>query len=183
MNLFLHNVSMSVTSGADSLSEGLWPSIWMSIATFLSLIVMFLIITKLLYFPIKNLLEQRQAKIKRELDEASKMNEDSYKTSEKIKEEFKQAKIEKDQIIDSSKEEADVLKKEILEKAKIDAENLLKNGRESLNREKIETWNKMKNELSSLSIELAEKILEDKINAKTEKKLIDDFLKNLNNEK
>lgn len=186
MNLqFLQSFNLMVSNVGETnpLSEGIWPSIWMSIATFLSLIVMFLIITRLVYFPIKNLLEQRQSKIKRDLDEASKMNEDSYKTSEKIKKEFQEAKIEREQIINSSKEEADNLKKEILEKARGDAENLLKTGRESLNQEKIEAWNKMKDELSTLSVELAEKILEDKIDIKTEKKLIDDFLKNLNNEK
>lgn len=180
MSLFSSGITLYDSS---DLIEGLWPSIWMALASFLSLIVIFIILSKLLYFPIKDILEKRQKKIKREIDDAKEMNMNSLRTSEKIEEEYQKIRETKEVMLDESKQQAQKIREEMIKQAEENAKKILEKGRKQLENETRESWKKLREEVSTLSVEIAEKIILKEVNENTEKKLIKELIEKIDNER
>ena len=76
------------------------------ITQIISFIILFTILYKLLYQPVINMLDQRSAKIKDNLDAAEKAKQDIAKSEESIQDSLEEAKNERRQMIVDAKEAA-----------------------------------------------------------------------------
>ncbi|MBN2520913.1 MAG: F0F1 ATP synthase subunit B [Bacteroidales bacterium] len=113
---------------------------------------------------------------------------DSLKAAEKAREEIKQLKNEYDRIIARAKTERDTLIAESMEmkeqiileakhKANAEANNIIKKAKITIENEKASAINELKVQVASISIEIAEKILRERLgDAKDHQKMIDHYL-------
>lgn len=149
---------------------------WMT----LSFGVVLYILGKFAWKPIIKGIHDREESIDKALNAA----EDAKKAMLKLKagneELLLQAKDERDALL----REARKLKEAIIEEARVkaheEAERIVENARESIQYEKLAVINDLKNQVASISIEIAEKILQKELSNKEEqhlltKKLIDDI--------
>ena len=127
--------------------------------------------------PLGKLMNERQSKIERGLTDA-KTNEEMLKnTKTEYDKALTMARLEADKIFQEGKKEAEGKRIVMLEDAKREVASLIENGKKNLESEKVRMVEEAKNEIVSLSVQIAEKILKQKIDGNFEEKSI----KELNN--
>lgn len=144
---------------------------------FLAFLIVFFILKKFAWKPILNALKEREDSIESALhsaDEARKQMEQLHADNEKI---IAQAKLERDKII----KEASELKTSIVNDAKNQAANeadkIIENARNVISNEKNAALKEIKAQVAVLSVQIAEKLLQEKLaDSEENKELIDKFL-------
>ena len=108
------------------------------------------------------------------VDERNKSIEEALRAADKAKEEMLSLSADNERILMEAKKERDVLLKEGREikeniineakdKARIDAEKILKTAKEQITNEKMKAITELKNQVADLSIEIAEIILKSEL--------------------
>ena len=148
--------------------------------TVLNIVVLYVILRLLLFKPVTKHIDKRNKKI-----------EDALKAAEESKEMVKQMKLEYDEKIKSAKEEGQkvidmykgMAEKEynnIIASAKQEADQIITDAKAELKVEKEQLVTSIKEELSDLVLAASEKVLKKNIDDDTNRKLIDEFIKETN---
>ena len=134
-----------------------------SIGLFFWQTVIFLLLIWLLkkyaWTPILNTINEREEGIKNALESAEKAREEIKTLKASNDKVLKEAKIERDNIL----KEASNLKKSILEEAKTEAQKIIDNANDSIKNEKEAAVSEIKKQVATLSIEIAEKLIKEKL--------------------
>ena len=138
-----------------------------SIGLFFWQTVIFLLLIWLLkkyaWTPILNTINDREEGIKKALESAEKAREEIKTLKASNDKVLKEAKIERDNIL----KEANNLKKSILEEAKTEAkteaQKIIDNANDSIKNEKEAAVSEIKKQVATLSIEIAEKLIKEKL--------------------
>ncbi len=141
-------------------------------------LIVFLVLTTFVWKPIAGALKARESQIS-----------DALKAAEVAKEEMAQIKADNEYLLQEARIERDLLLKEALatanqikEEAKAEtskiAERMIADAKVSIETEKKVALSEVKNLVAGLSLDIAEKILREKLSSdKAQKDLIDKFLK------
>lgn len=140
----------------------------------LSFGVVVFLLGKYAWKPILNSVQQREASIEDALNEAKKMREDMARMSASNEEIMRQARAERETLL---KEARDIRDKEIGDakaKAKAEADAMLGRAREDIRNEKNAAITELRNQVAELSLQVAERILKEKLgDASAQKALVD----------
>lgn len=156
-------------------------NIWQILISLANLVILFLLIKKFLFKPVKNVLAKRQAEIEGEYDKADRANEEANQTKQLWDEKIQGAKSEADSIIQSATDNAKYREKKILEDAKSEAANIMLSAKSEAELERKKAEAGIKEEIVDVSEELARKLLEREINPDDHRRLIDSFLSDMEN--
>ena len=144
--------------------------IWMCISFG---IVVFLL-GKFAWKPILGAVKTREQSIADALNEAKKMRDDMARMSASNEEIMRQARAERDPLLTEAR---DIRDKEISEaktKAKAEADAMLGRAREDIRNEKNAAIVELRNQVAELSVQVAERILKEKLgDAAAQKALVD----------
>lgn len=149
---------------------------WSSIAFF----ILFFVLTKFAWKPITKTLKEREDSI----DEALKSAETARLQLESLKTDnqrlLNEARAERDMLL----KEANEIKDQILAKAKSDAKNegdkMITAAKEAIEMEKLNALNQLKTQVANLSVDLAEKILRNKMEDRSQQEVfVNESLKNI----
>ena len=136
-------------------------------------IVVFLL-SKYAWKPILGAVKTREQSIADALNEAKKMRDDMAKMSASNEEVMRQARAEREVLL---KDARDIRDKEISEakvKAKAEADAMLGRAREDIRNEKDAAIVELRNQVADLSLQVAERILKEKLgDAAAQKALVD----------
>ena len=143
---------------------------WMT----LSFLTVLFILAKFAWQPILKSLHEREQGIEDALNESKRMREEMARMAANNEELMRQAREEREVLL---KEARDIRDREIAEakaKAKAEADALLGRAREDIRNEKNAAITEMKNQVAELSIQIAERILRDKLgDAAAQKALVE----------
>ncbi|MFN8350144.1 MAG: F0F1 ATP synthase subunit B [Flavobacteriales bacterium] len=143
---------------------------WMT----LSFLTVLFILAKFAWKPILKSLHEREQGIEDALNESKRMREEMARMAANNEELMRQAREEREVLL---KEARDIRDREIAEakaKAKAEADALLGRAREDIRNEKNAAITEMKNQVAELSIQIAERILRDKLgDAAAQKALVE----------
>ena len=147
----------------------------------LNLLLLFLILKRFLYAPVKSVVKDRQEMLKRQFDEA-----ENVVSKAKINEEYwngkiKNAQQEANSIIKNAMDNANQNSKEIISDAKKKARDIVTQAEINAKIERKKAENSIKKEIADASTILAEKIILREINEYEQKNLIDNFIKEMEN--
>lgn len=134
--------------------------------------ILLFILKKFAWKPILAALKSREESIQKALDEAStaRLEMANFKNeSERI---INEAKIERDNLIKEARDAKDAIVAEARNKAKEEAEKIMRNARETINNEKMAAVTELKNQVAALSILIAEKILKTELSSDEKKKAL-----------
>ena len=152
----------------------------LSIST-ISFLLLVLILGKFAWKPVLKMLKERENKI-----------EDSLKQAEKAHEEMKQLKFSNEELLRDAKNERDsilrearVIREKLIEEARAkateEADRIVESAKESLKYEKLQALTELKNQIAILSVDIAEKLLQDELSKDDKQnKLIEKFLSEIN---
>ena len=162
----------------DIISVNLW-SILISLA---NLVLLFLIIKKFLYKPVKNMLAARKDAIDSQYRRAEEAEHTALMQKEQYETKLAGAKGEADQILQSAVQNARDREKDILTEAKTEADRILRRAEENAAMELKKAESAIKNEIVEVSTKLSEKILQREISAEDHEDLIYSFINEIGEE-
>ena len=158
----------------------LTPGVGMIFWTTLFFLVLLLILRKYAWPSILAAVHARNESIRKALQSAEKARAEMTKLKTDNEKILAEAKAERDAIMKDARDVKDKIISEAKEQASEESAKLLKNAREAIQNEKASAISEMKEQMAVLSVEIAEKILKQKLSSDKEQqalveKLVDDI--------
>jgi F-type H+-transporting ATPase subunit b len=156
------------------------PGIGMIFWTTLFFLILLLILRKFAWPAILSAVHARNESIRKALDSAEKARQEMTKLQASNEKILAEAKAEREAMMKDARDVKDKIISEAREKASQEAYKLLRNARETIQNEKASAITEMKAQMALLSVEIAEKILRQKLSGDKEQKalvekLVDDI--------
>jgi F-type H+-transporting ATPase subunit b len=151
--------------------------------TFISFIILLAALSKFAYPPLLKILKKREDEIKDQLEDAKKQKQEAENFSKEAKEALNKSRQEAKAFLEESRKDAEIIKNEILEKARLETQVIIKQGKEQINREKTEAIKKLQENVADLVYLASKKIVEKTIDEKTHLNLIRGAIKEIENTK
>ncbi|MCF8297600.1 MAG: F0F1 ATP synthase subunit B [Saprospiraceae bacterium] len=159
------------------IEPGLGLVFWM-IVVFAALLF---ILKKYAWIPILNMLHERESSIEEALHAADRAKEEMQQLKFDNEKLLKEAKNERDAIMQAARKVRDTIIDEAKEKASQEADRIIESAKESIHYEKMSAMTELKNQIAGLSIEIAEKILNEELSpTEKQKDLIKKHLDKVN---
>ena len=150
--------------------------VWTLIMTWGNLLILFLLMKKFLFGPVKKIMDQRQEEIDKSIADADKANKEASALKEEYLKKLSDAKKEADEIISSATKSAQLKREEIVRDASKKATDILEKADKKIEQERQNALSELKSEVAQMSTAIASKIIEKDINEKDHEKLIEDFI-------
>ena len=141
----------------------------------------FLILAKFAWKPILSALRQRDDMIKGSLEAAEKARKDMLQLQSDNEAILKKAREEREDILKEARDIRDKLIAEAKGRATLEASKIVENAKAGIEREKSKALSEIHDQLATLSVEIASKLLGEKLSHTGEQeKLINKYLEDLN---
>ena len=154
-------------------------NLWQILISLANLLILFLLIKKFLFKPIKNVLAKREGEIEEKYSAAGKAEQEADESKKKWEEQLRGAKDEADAILASATENAKYRGDKIVEEAKANADSIMRRAETEAELEYKKAADKIKHEIVEVSGTLAEKMLGREIDANDHRALIDSFIEKI----
>lgn len=151
-------------------------NIWQIIIALANLTILFLILKRFLFGPVKKVLKKRQDELNAQYANADLANKNAQELKVEYETRLNGAKLQAEGIIKDAAATASSRSQKIVEGAREEADAIVKRAKEQAILEKAKAKKEIKGEIVDVSSLLAEKLLEREINPDDHKKLIDDFI-------
>jgi F-type H+-transporting ATPase subunit b len=140
-----------------------------------------LILRKFAWKPLLDSLNKREQTIKDSVEKAEHLRQEAEKILEENKMLLAKADEESRRVINEGKQYAEKLRNELIGKTHEDAAKMIKQAKDEIEREKISALNELKSEIADLAVKAAGKIIEENLDEKKQKKIIDGFINQIPN--
>ncbi len=147
------------------------------IAQLVNFLILVLILYKFLYKPLLKMLEGRREKIEKGLRDAEQLGVELEKTKELQAAEIQKAKQEARVIVEEAEKRAEVAGAETKLKTKAEVEKLISAAKNQIIGEKDKMLGEVRKEAAALVLAVAEKVVGKMIDAKAQKNLIEETLR------
>lgn len=145
-------------------------------------LVLYFILRKFLYFPIKDLLNKRQDYIMKNVEDSEKNNLKSQVALRDYELKLKEAKKEANEIVDQAKKRADDIVNKSVSDAKEESRKIMEKADKELANKKSMAMDEMKGDMVNIAILAAEKLIGENISAKKDKEIIEKSIEEVGKE-
>ena len=152
---------------------------WQIVISLCNLLILFLIIKKFLFQPVKTMLAKREADIKAQYDSAEAAEQDALENQKNWKQKMDAAQVEADEIEKTAKQRAERQGDKILQEARQEAEGIVSRAKADAVSEKKKAQKEMQAQIVDVSTLLTEKMLKKKLNDDDQHDLIDAFMQEI----
>jgi F-type H+-transporting ATPase subunit b len=143
-------------------------------------LLVYYLLSKFAFRPIQQALKKRETDIQYALDEAKRAREEMANLKAANEELLKQAQEERAKILIEAKEARESILKEARNRAKEESQKIVAIAKEEIENMRKEAMIDLKNQVGIMAIDLAEKILREKLKESTEQeKLIANFINDM----
>jgi F-type H+-transporting ATPase subunit b len=154
------------------------PSIGLIFWTSLVFIILLFLLGKFSWKPILKSVKERETKIETALEASEKAREEMAALKSQNEDLRKEALLERDSLLKEAREMKDKIVAEAKNTAKEEGERIIESAREAIKNEKMAAVTEIKNQVATLSIEIAEKIVKEKLSSDEKQKTLVDGLVN-----
>ena len=145
-------------------------------------LVLYFILRKFLYFPIKDLLNKRQDYIMKNVDDSEKNNLKSQVALRDYELKLKEAKKEANEIVEQAKKRADDIVNKSVSDAKEESRKIMEKADQELANKKSMAMDEMKGDMVNIAILAAEKLIGENISTKKDKEIIEKSIEEVGKE-
>ena len=157
------------------------PSIGLIFWTSLVFIILLFLLGKFAWKPILKSVKERETKIETALEASEKAREEMAALKSLNEDLRKEALLERDTLRKEAREIKDKIVAEAKSTAKEEGERIIEAAREVIKNEKMAAVTELKNQVATLSIEIAEKIVREKLSTdEKQKALVDGLVEEIN---
>ena len=156
--------------------EGLGINLPLLVAFVINFVILFALLSIVLYKPVLKILDERQAKIKESLEQAEQIKEQAARSDEQIKANLEATHKEGQALIAQAAQIGERLTEEAKEKARQEAESLIAKAHAEIGRERDKAIDELRKEFVDIAILAAEKVINETLDREKQRKLIDEVL-------
>ncbi|MDD2421793.1 MAG: F0F1 ATP synthase subunit B [Heliobacteriaceae bacterium] len=160
--------------------EALSEALKFDVGTYLAQIISFLLLVALLravaWKPILKALDERKRYIEETISAAENRQTEAERVFAQYSDDMQKARAEAQEIIQRAQKQADGQKAEIIEAARAEAIRLKESALTEINREKEKALVELRKEVVELSVLVAGKIIEEKLDVASQRKLVGRFV-------
>jgi F-type H+-transporting ATPase subunit b len=151
----------------------------LSIATVVLFALFALVLTKLGWKPLLEMIEERERGIRQSVEGAHRANTEAQALLVQHKETLREAGQQREDILKQAFADADQARQSLLAQAKADSDRLLEKAKEQIQREKQLALTEIRGEIANLAIGAAAKIVQSSLTEDAQRKLVDEFIEGL----
>ena len=151
-------------------------NIWHIVISLCNLLILFLMLKKFLYQPVKKVLADRQAAIDSRYDEADKAKSEALQSKAEWEERMAAADEEAEGIVSRAVESANRQSSAILSDTREKADRMMSRARAEADAERRKAEDDIRDRVADVSAAIAGKLLEREITADDHSDLIDSFI-------
>ena len=152
---------------------------WTMIFAWANLVILYLVLRKILFNPIKNMIDSRQKEIDDMYENAEKNRDAAEQMRADYEEKLRGAAEESEQILRTAQRRALLKEEEILKEADEQARRTKERAEEQIALEKKQAMNEIKDEVSAIAIQIAEAVVARDVRADEHEQLIDGFIETM----
>ena len=153
--------------------------VWTMLFTWVNMLILFTVMKKFLFKPVMNILDQRDAEIKKIYNDANDANEKAVTLEKEYSEKMAQARDEAGEIIKQATLTAQKREKEIIESAHQQVAAMTRRAETQIAQERKKAYQEIKEEISDISVAIAGKMVGREITAADHEALISQFIENV----
>lgn len=150
--------------------------VWELIFTWVNLLILFLLMKKFLFGPVKAILDKREAEVRKLYSDAEDAKQNAAALETEYNEKLADVEQEAREIVETARRHASAQSSEIIGEARGKAAELLQKANIQIENERKNTVNEIKSELSSIAVDIAGKIIEKDIDEKDHERLVKEFI-------
>lgn len=147
-----------------------------TIITIVNFIVLVLVLRHFLFKPVNNVIDSRQNDILGSIDKAKTDEEKAgllkIESEKKLKETIDQGKS----IVEDYKKRAEKVEGDLIKDANTEAQLIIERAKKEAEREKLKAQHEIKTQIIDLALLLSSKTIEEAVDEKKHRELIDDFI-------
>lgn len=150
-------------------------TILMAVAVF----ILFILLSYLLFNPVRDLLEKRRQKIQEDIDNAEKERADALELKTEYDGRLAEVDKEVDAILSEARKKAKAQEGKIIQEAKEEAARILDRARQEVELEKRHALDDMKTEMIQIATLMAGKMVSASLDAEAQDSLVEETLKEM----
>jgi F-type H+-transporting ATPase subunit b len=147
--------------------------------TILTFLVLLTLLAKFAWRPLLQALAAREETIRKSLADAEKARQELERLNQESDAIIRQARVEAESIVGASRADAERLRTELREKARAEADGILKNAERQIQLETARALEQIRREAADISVAIASKLIQKNITKEDNERLIEDALKQL----
>lgn len=154
-------------------------NVWTCIFMLANLVLLYFVMKKFLFKPVKKMIDDRQKEIDDLYADANQSKSDAAELKDQYETRLAEANEEKEEILRNAYRKAQLREEEIIRDAQDKAAQTLKRADQQIELEKKRALNEIKDDVSTMAVDIASAVLSRDIQEKEHAALIDSFIENL----
>ena len=163
----------------DAFESFVGVNVWTMIFAWCNLLILYLFLKKILFKPIKNMIDSRQKEVDDMYSEAEAANADAKAMKSEYEEKLAAASEESEEILRSAQRRAQLKEEDILKEAQVEATRIRERAEGEIELEKKRMLGEIKDEVSDMAIGIATAVIGREVSPEEHKDLIDSFIDGL----
>lgn len=152
------------------------PDVGLMFWTVVTFLAMVFTLKKVAWGPILKLIDERETKLKNELETVGKNKEELEKLKKEYEDQLLEIKTKAQILLEEAEKKGLQIQETILKTAQDKARQIFEKGKDQLEFEKEKLLADLKKEVGSISLLMAEKLLKQSVDKKVQEKFLQDFL-------
>ena len=144
--------------------------------TIITFLVLLALLAKFAWRPLLDALDRRQESIRKSLDDARQAKQELERLQQESAQIIREARVEADAVIGRSRADAERLREDIRQKARAEAEGIVRNAERQIQLETTRALQQIRHEAVELSVMIASKIIQRNLSKEDNERLIDEAL-------
>ncbi len=179
MNVFGSILVLAVEEGEAEAELQLLPEFAEMVWGFISFVILFAILYKLVWPRLSAMLDERAASIQGRLEEAESLRDEAEELRRRYEAQLAEARATANDIVEDARSQGERRREEIVTAAERDAEQIRAQAREDAEAERGRLVQELRGQLAVLSVELAGKIVQRELDADRHRSLVDQYINEL----
>lgn len=157
-------------------------NIWDILISLANLLIMFLILKRFLFKPVKRVMDARQAQVDKIYSDADQDRNEAAKMRQDYEQKLAAAREEADGLVRNAVQTAQRRSDEMMAEASGQASRMKQKAEEEIAREKQQMLQDVRGEISDLAVSIASKVVEREIDPEDHRQFVDEFIRNVGEE-
>ena len=147
--------------------------------TIVTFILLLFVLKRFAWKPLLQALTAREERVRESLDQAEHARQEAQRLIETNQKQMQNAQEEFQRLMREAREEAEKLRAKRRQDAEAEARRIVDQGKMEIEREKEAALNQLRNEVADLAVRAAGRILDEELDEKKHRKLVDAFMRGL----
>ena len=163
----------------DAFESFVGVNVWTMIFAWCNLLILYVFLKKILFKPVKNLIDSRQKEVDDMYSNAETAEADAKAMKSEYETKLAKANEESEEILRTAQRRAVLKEEEILKEAAVEATRIRDRASEEIELEKKRMLGEIKDEVSDMAVGIASALIGREVSGKEHEKVIDEFIDEL----